>query len=223
MNFQWSHSSLNQYKTCPFRYYMTRVVKAVKEEANEAAIWGNRVHKALEDEITGAAPINPESEYAQYGRVLKQVQRIPGEMHAEEKLAVDRKLNPVSFDSPDAWARGIIDVHIRSTDELSCVFDWKTGKVKYDNEQLYVNSLLVFANYPSVNVVKGAYIWLKFSQLTKFNFERKNTSWGRYITEASFIENSFANNFWPKRRSGLCRRHCPVHSCENNGYFAGKN
>lgn len=215
--FAWSFSALSDYQSCPLKYYSTRVLKSVVEAPTEALIWGNRVHKALEDSING---IPPEPEFGPYEKVLDQLRKIPGKMHAEVKLAVDRQLQPVEFLAPEAWCRAVTDVLILDN-TIACAFDWKTGKVKDDFEQLKINALLIFANFPEVQRVKAAYIWLKFKCLTKNEFTRKGLGWDQYLASTRFMENSFANNFWPARKNGLCKQYCPVTTCKHNGRFSG--
>lgn len=219
--FSWSFSRLNQYETCPYRYYKTRVSQEIIEPETESIIWGNRVHKALEDNIEGRA--NLPADCSQFQPVMDSIAKIPGNFTAEKKFAVDRRQQPVDFESSDAWCRCITDVFVENT-PLAIAMDWKTGKVKYDFEQLKINALMIFAHYPEIVNVKVAYIWLKFKQVTKNEFTRAGPgalTWDKYITATSFMENSYSNNFWPKRKSGLCKNWCPVTSCEYNGHYKG--
>ena len=41
--FAWSYSALGAFETCPHRYMVTRVTKAITEPQTEATLWGNRV------------------------------------------------------------------------------------------------------------------------------------------------------------------------------------
>lgn len=214
--FAWSHSALDQYNTCPHRYYKTRVSKEVVEPETPAILWGNRVHKMMEDSIRDNTPL-PEEGWS-FQKVLDSLKKIPGTIEAERKFAIDRKFNPVEFLGPDAWCRCITDVFILNG-PIACAFDWKTGKIKYDFRQLELNALLIFAHYPEVMEVKAAYIWLKHKELTKATFKREETKWDKYLSQVGFMENSFVNNFWPKRKSGLCRDWCPVHTCQYNGKY----
>jgi hypothetical protein len=200
---------------------MTRVVKRVQEPETEAIKWGNRVHKALEDNIKSDTPL--EETLSVFQTVLDSVRKIPGEFHAERKFAINRKFEPVDYDDPTAWCRCITDLFIHCGD-TAVAMDWKTGKVKNDFEQLKLNALLIFAHYPEIERIKVAYIWLKFKKVTKNEYTRTGpqaATWDKFVMATTFMENSYRNNFWPKRRSGLCRDWCPVHSCEHNGYYAG--
>ena len=63
----WSYSSLNAFETCPRRYQLTRVTKEVVERQHEASIYGNRVHKHLENYANKKRGLPPElQKYAKY-------------------------------------------------------------------------------------------------------------------------------------------------------------
>lgn len=217
--FAWSFSGLSDYNSCPLKYYSTRVSKQFVEPPSEQMLWGNRVHKALEDSVN-RVPIEPEM--GKYEKIIEQFRRIPGDMYAERKFAVNRQLQPVDFYDPTAWCRCVTDLFIQN-DELACAFDWKTGKIKYDFEQLIINALLIFAHFPEIKTVKTAYVWLKFCQITKQDFTRDSISWDKYLASTSFMENSYANNFWPARKNGLCKQYCPVTTCKYNGQYRGNS
>ncbi len=52
----WSYSALSTYETCPYQYFRLKVKKDVKDTMNEAAIWGNEVHKHLDHRISKGTP-----------------------------------------------------------------------------------------------------------------------------------------------------------------------
>ena len=53
----WSYSMLTAFETCPHQFYRVRVLKDVVEEQGEAALWGDRVHKALENRVRDQEPL----------------------------------------------------------------------------------------------------------------------------------------------------------------------
>ena len=63
----WSYSALNAFETCPRRYQLTRVTKEAHERQHEASIWGNKVHKHLEDYANGKNQLPKDlQKYAKY-------------------------------------------------------------------------------------------------------------------------------------------------------------
>ena len=55
-----SYSSLKMYENCPKRYYHQRITKEVSDSGSEATRYGERVHKALEDRLTGDSKLTDE-------------------------------------------------------------------------------------------------------------------------------------------------------------------
>ena len=55
-----SFSAIKMYENCPKRYYHQRVLKEVKDQGGEATIWGERVHKFLEDRLAKATELPQE-------------------------------------------------------------------------------------------------------------------------------------------------------------------
>lgn len=203
---------------------MTRVAKRVHEPETEELRWGNKVHKAIEETIKPTAPLTPDliETVTPYKKVVESIKLIPGNLEVEKQLAVTKFLQPSSYYSDDVWCRGKADVTIENG-EVICVFDWKTGGrdeaaiLRHSPDQLYLMSLMLKTLYPNAKIFKGAYIWLKHKRLTKFNFLERELSWNKFLPDVMDMEASFANGYWPKRKSGLCKRHCPVHDCVFNG------
>ena len=46
-----------------------------------------------------------------------------------------------------------------------------------------------------------------------------DTVWEKFVARADRLESALANEVWPKKKSGLCKNYCPVHTCEHNGKF----
>ncbi len=208
----WSHSSLENFKTCPKQFYHKKVLKDVVEVAGEAAEWGNRLHKAFEDNLKNNVPLAKELEnYVYYVTMLKQ---FDGEHHIEKKLGVAEDLSPCDFSSPNVWSRGIIDVLIVKGNK-AFILDHKSGKVK-PSTQLLLNSLLVFRNFPEVMFCKTVFYWLKTDTVTVGRHERKDEQklWGSYSKDLTQYKKAFEMDIWIAKQSGLCSGWCPVESCQ---------
>ena len=52
-----SHSKRKKYETCPKQFFHTAVVQDVVEQSNDAAVWGNVVHEALEHRLRDGTPL----------------------------------------------------------------------------------------------------------------------------------------------------------------------
>jgi len=212
-----SHSSLQQFRTCPKQFYHERVAKDVaREEPGEAAAWGLLVHKAMENAILLGHPLP--SNMVQYQKYLDAVMALPGEKFCELKLGMTKDWEPVDFFSPDCWFRGIADVIIDNNEEINAV-DWKLGKRVQDDEQAKLTSALIFANFPNAKIVKTRWIYMIAEQGKRQTYYRDATStlMRRAKGTMSDVEWAFKHDSWPAQPSGLCGRYCSVLSCQHNG------
>lgn len=214
----WSYSALTAYEQCPWRYYLTRVVKEVREPETPATKHGVEVHSALEKYVAGDADL-PEK-YADLRRLADRIRNAKGEKLLEYRFALNRQLKPTEFFATDVWVRGVFDVAIVTSTKVA-ILDYKTGKRKVDNDQLQLFAAAAFKLWPSVDVVKTGYIWLKDKKIDAEDFERRHAGeiWAGYVARVQRIEASMESGKWPKRPSGLCRRWCPVGRarCEHCG------
>lgn len=214
--FAWSHSALEDYKNCPRSYHAKKVIKIVKEERGEEALWGDYVHKSIEKYLKREAALP--ADLHEYKNIIADVMIRPGKMLVECQYAIDSKLEPCAWfgKDPAPWMRGIIDVcHLHGLD--AWVSDWKTGKTKQDDRQLKIFALLIFIHHPFVQEVHTQFIWLKSSLLTPWKtFKRSSIDelWSELVPDLTQFAKSFQNDTWPPRVSGLCKGWCPVKQCE---------
>jgi hypothetical protein len=200
------------YENCPKRYYHQRVLKEVKDQGGEATIWGERVHKFLEDRLAKATELP--QEVARYDPLCQSIVKlaIGGELLVEQQLTLNVALEPTSWFSKDAWMRSIVDVLVIRGDE-AIMFDWKTGKRRPDFSQLELFALQVFKHYPEVKRVRTAFVWLKDLSMDHETYTRDNEPelWARLMNKVVRIEKSLETDNWPAKPSGLCNW-CP---CKN--------
>lgn len=215
----WSYSSLTSYENCPHQYYEVRVAKTTPRRSFAEAERGTDIHKMIEDHCNGVKPLAE-------GSLRKLVEKTldgldPQFFRFEHKLAVTKDLQPCDFfDTEACYHRGVLDVlWVHPENTTAAIFDWKTGKVNEFSEQLKANAVTVFAKYPHVQTIRTEYVWLKHSKTTPSkvfrDFVPKN--WARFQLRVERMEQSLATGQWPKRPSGLCKKHCPVITCEHNG------
>ena len=101
-----SFSAIKMYENCPKRYYHQRVLKEVKDQGGEATIWGERVHKFLEDRLAKATELP--QEVARYDPLCQSIVKlaIGGELLVEQQLTLNVALEPTTANStsaPAAW------------------------------------------------------------------------------------------------------------------------
>lgn len=210
---RWTFSSLDKFVTCPKQYYHLRVARDFVDPPSPQKDWGDLVHRCLEMYVKEGKPL-PKG-MTQWKSFVDKLLRLPGDVYTEEPFAIDRNFQPCEWD--DAWSRGIADLFILHNDR-AVVLDYKTGKRK-DSDQLCLYALYVFAHHPQVEFVHTCFAWLKDQKVDKQTFHRSEISdlWAKFLPIVSRLEIAHDKNQWPPRPSGLCRRWCPVLSCEHNG------
>lgn len=220
--FAWSYSSLTAYETCPHRWFKTKWTKEIVEPQTEATLWGNKVHKSLENRLRSKTPL-PEG-MERYEPFAKTILRHAegGRIEVEQKLALNARFQKTTYFAQDVWLRNIADVVVVKGDKAS-VSDWKTGKIIPDSDQLALSSAVIFAHKPWVKSIVNSFIWLKEGKTTSETFNREDVPaiWQRFLPRVARIEESIKQNKFPPRPSGLCRAWCPVTTCVHNGKYQG--
>ena len=216
--FAWSFSALDSWEQCPRKHYETRIAKSWPDPPNEAANWGKIVHKAFEDRLERKAPL-PEALALSYMEpVMQRLEQTPGVLRAEYKLAINDKFQPTEFFAKDAWCRAVGDVIIQNGD-TAFAMDWKIGKFKDGDMQLRLQSAVMFCHYPHLQTIGITYAWLKDKKTTDRPFTRDQVPviWQEFLPRAKRMEQQIADKRFDPKPSGLCKKHCPVLSCEHNG------
>ena len=219
----WSYSQWNTFQTCPRQYKEKHVLKRIPFVQNEAAKWGDDVHKALEDNIRDGKPLP--SNMVQYEKFVTGVklraERLNAErLEAEEQVALTYDLQKTSWftkrNAPNpVWFRLKVDVTMIAGDYAE-MYDWKTGKYKDDPDQLHLYAMVGFILNPQVQRIKVGYIWLKDGFVDQPREYRREDlpHMIQYWTENyEQIEEAWTYDHFPERPSGLCKGWCEVTDC----------
>jgi hypothetical protein len=211
--FAWSYSQLKAYETCAFQWQQVNLLKNFKGTEGPELIWGNRVHKAIATTLKGSPPLP--DEMLIYQGWLDSIKKLPGILHVEQKYAITKDFAPCEYFAPNVWFRGIGDV-VLIHGKVAYVGDWKTGKVLDDHVQLMLMAQLVFSHFPEVELIQAQFIWLKFDCSSQKVLSRQDVAdnWIGLMDRVKSMQNAFDTDTFPKNPSGLCRKHCPVRSCE---------
>lgn len=209
MSFAWSYSQLTGFETCPRRFYILNVAKLVREPQSEELKWGNRVHKGLEERIARNVPLSVDLQA--YEPLAAKIMSKQGTKYAERKLAISSAYKPTEWMAPNVWARAIMDVSVVNGDKMF-VGDWKTGNPKPDSAQLKMSAAMAFHHHPDVQTVTTAFVWIKTNEVTAETFTRENIPeiWQEFAPRVERLKIAKAENKFPPRPSGLCRKWCPV-------------
>ncbi len=216
----WSYSSLQAYETCPRRYYLTRIAKAIKEPQSEAMLWGNQVHKALETAVGEGKALAPN--FVQYQPIVDKLRASDGRKFTEQRFGLTPSLKPTEFFGKDVWFRGVLDLTVIKT-KIGMVLDYKTGSVKTDGDQLKLFAAATFAQHPYLETVKTGYVWLAHDKITTKDFTKADVPiiWQEFIPRIKRMEKAQDDDKWLPNPSGLCKAWCPVG--KNNCEFCGKD
>ena len=216
-SFAWSWSAYEAYELCPRKYYETRIAKSVQEGKSPQIIWGEQVHKALEDAVEIGKPL-PES-MLQFQPVLDKLLNTKGTVYTELKMAVTKAKEPTTFFSQLAWCRGVCD-WLSINGNKAIALDYKTGKRKVGSQQLQLMALMILAMNKEVEEVFSGFVWLgDATRIDSGTFLRSDSEklWSDFMPVVRQMEESFKNNFWPEKKNGLCKDWCPVVTCRYNG------
>lgn len=215
MKLSHSYSSIKMYENCPLRYYKQRVLKEITDTGGDASVYGERIHKFLEDRLCENAALPQEA--VQYEALCKSVEAIAegGELHIERELVLNENLEPTGWWDADAWLRSKLDILVVNGD-TAVVMDWKTGKRRPDFFQMELFAAQVFKHFPQVIKVKTSLVWLKTLEMDteEYKLEHANQIWEKIISKIRRIHQSLEHETWPAKPSGLCP-YCPAkHICE---------
>ena len=215
----WSFSSLKTFTTCPKKYYHIKVVKDIKEPEGEQALYGKVVHEAAELYVRDGKEIP--AKFAFIKPSLDSLLKIPGEKFCELKMALNEKLEPCDFFSPDCWFRGVADLLILDREKGEArVIDYKLGKSRYaDLGQLELMALAVFKMFPEVKKVKGGLLFLAENKFVPsiYEVEQQHRYWGNWMPKVTMLEGAYSANIWNAKPNGLCKNYCWVSSCAHCG------
>lgn len=234
-NFSFSYSKLKNYNVCPKRHYEVDIAKNFVESSDNLD-WGNEVHRGIAGAILAEAvgrvnplplpdrvnPLPLPDSMKQYQPwVDKTLPKAGEDIHVELKLAMTKDFQPTGWKDWDgAWYRGIVDaLVIDATGTVGLARDWKTGKPQHDSRQLMMNSTVIFAHYPKLQVIATKFVWLKENYETPEIFYRKSIAkeWPPVLANVKEMQVAAATANYPPKPGKLCAKWCPVISCPFHG------
>lgn len=214
--FAWSYSKLKNFETCPKRYYNIDVAKTVKEEESEQLQYGNMLHKALAEAVSGKSPL-PEH-FKAFQKLVDKITSGSGKLLVEQQLAIRDDMTATTWFGKDAWFRGIADV-IKVAGPVALVIDYKTGKILEDGVQLALMAQCVFAHHPDIQKIRTEFWWLKEDAETRADFAREDmvAVWAGLLPRVKMLEEAHGTAHFPAKPGYLCRKWCPVDACAHHG------
>lgn len=218
----WSYSLLSAYELCPRKFASEKILKTVPEKKFEQREGGIDEHHVFDQYMRGRRQLPLSLRH--HAPYLDRIKRAPGEQFPEQKVGLTRQYVPTGFFDADVWYRGIIDfAKVNEEKHRGVVIDWKFGKNKVkDNTQLLLFCATLFAYYPELETVTAGYYYarLKLLQTIKIHRHQVMAIWERVVPRVERMEQAVEMHSFPPRPCFLCKRHCPVTTCEYNGEAA---
>lgn len=216
-------SLLNVFLTCPRQYEARYITKEVVFQQNDAALFGDMVHKSVEAALKEGAALAPEAEFMQpLVNWCRMMAAQPGmTMYVEHRMCIRRDFTPTTWfgkGENKPWMRGIADVFFKDdVHKLNINVDWKTGKPKHDKTQSRILSLCAKHN---TGYTKTLNLWahVKHGELIMDSFDLVDLAPVQdMLLDVARYERACETNQFPAIRNGLCGQWCDVLSCVHNG------
>jgi len=229
--FAWSFSAVDNFHTCAKLYYHRNVAKDVSDDTTYRS-QGQEIHDMLAKRLLSARELPKHLRHWErwFDEFLDDCDRTQVRLNAECKLAFTADFEPCNYFDKQrrVWCRTIIDA-LKIKGHWAKVWDWKTGRIKPDVDQLMLCSTAIFVHFPEVKEIDAGLIFLKEDtgphiprndctheiRVTRADLE---PFWQRYIHKVNALERALRLNDFQPNPSGLCRNHCPVTSCQHNGH-----
>lgn len=214
----WSYSRLNNYETCPKKFFHSSVRKDVVEAESEAMRYGKMVHKALELRVSKNKPMPLNLRYLdKYAKVLADAK---GDKLTEMQLAIDANFEPCSWFAKETWCRAILDLAVVKAPH-AVVFDYKTGKISNDFTQLRLAGVLLMLHMPEIQTVDLSYLWTKDKKITSYERALTREDIKTIVIELmpriKKYERAHRMESFPARPGYLCKKYCAVVACPYHG------
>lgn len=209
----WSYSRITSYEQCPRKFWNESVGKTVPFTKNEAAQYGDEVHKAFElfFKQQKKLPLN----LLHWTPTLQQIAAAPGEKAVEQQIALNARWEPVEWYAKDAWLRVKSDL-TQINGARAAMWDWKTGKPSDDDTQLKLNAAVTFILDPSIERIDMAYLWLKTKSISPSKMLSTETPdfWATMLPRVARYQQAHDEQNFPPRPNFLCRGYCPITGCQ---------
>lgn len=189
------------------------MLKSIKEIKGEATIWGEVVHEHFEHRLRDGLELPHDLEM--HEPFMNYLDSLPGDPYVEEKIALDKVLQPCGFFDDNVWYRGVID-YAKVAGPYARLIDHKTGKHHTKFGQLKLFALYTFVAHPAVEEVRAEYYWTQTKTTNGMTITRDQIPaiWREFIPALRQYAEAYATDTWQPRQSGLCNGWCPVTDCE---------
>lgn len=141
------------------------------------------------------------------------------EIATEVSLAFDHDFAPVHYMDKMGAFRAKIDL-LLVLGNIAVLIDWKSSKTMKGSPQLVRSALCVFVNRPNVDTIYTMFVSSRGQTPIKDEIHRIDflDLYNEYVNKPTLeLRERYAFNSWPPKKSGLCKAHCDVVNCPENG------
>lgn len=225
--FSWSYSKLKNFESCPLKHQQVDLLKNFSEVRSEQLDYGDDFHDAMKKGVTTAPHKLPEKfkDYQWFLDKLTSESNPLAIIIAEQKLAINKAFQPCGYFDSNAWFRCIIDyakfVPVDQERQIVLTVDYKTGKMLDDPVQLALSAQCIFSHFPQTVKARTEYFWAQDQCTTREDFTPADmlNLWTIMNPRVDAMEQAWLTGQYVPVKSGLCKRHCPVSNCVNNGSY----
>ncbi len=209
---------LKNFETCAKRYYHYNVAKDVVEPESQQLRDGKVLHARFEQFIKDPAATSMGIGFDRHLPMLRRFRDAPGETAGEQKLAVTADFQPSAFFGRRVWLRAVADA-LKVLDGKAIIVDWKDGKPRSETTQLQILAAAVFVNFPTVQRVRAALIFVNYDDVVREEYVREDQAeiWAELLPRVRAMDRARRDQEFPPKPSGLCRSYCAVTSCPFHG------
>ena len=213
--FSWSPSKLACFELCPAKYGAEFYDRTVPFEQNEAAVWGERVHKAAELYMK-KTPVEDTAAFEVAKPYVELLAKLPGKRLIEYQMAVSHNWKPSPW--KQATGRMILDFGVINGEVLKG-YDYKSGKVKEDITQMQIYAIVMAILFPELQKFEMKYIWFKERKVTGFTCTRSELKvlFSQIKQRIDKMQYAWDTECFPRKKNGLCKQYCGNLKCVNNG------
>lgn len=145
----WSFSRYSDYKQCPAKFKYKHLEK-LPEPGSEALDRGAAIHTMAEQYIKGQLPPKVPPDLASFTDELKALRKLykatPHKLVVEDQWAMTAQWTPTEWNNwALCWVRIKLDCAIFETPKRLRVRDWKTGKLRQELYEDYLEQLELYA------------------------------------------------------------------------------
>lgn len=214
--FAWSYSRLKNYETCPKRHYHYDIARDIAEPQTPQLSEGNATHKAFENRVRHGTRLP--LPLLQHEAIMEKLAAAPGQVYAEQKLALTVEFKPVDYFGKGVWFRTVLD-YCNISNGIASVIDYKTGRPSPDPTQSGLMAATIMHYDQTIEKVRSLLLFINHNHTERVDYTRAGLPaiWSQILPRVAKLQMAVETQEYPPNPGGLCRRYCAVISCPYHG------